>query len=181
MSLCIHTFKNVRIMLDNTGIPNLLTCLFFIFHLEHCTQCKHRILQSNQINVHLLRYFFLIILTKCPSMNIKPYAVEVLLAHIWNIALYYRIECLTTSIAFIFLTSNLTWCGISEERNALNPWYKCNLECSKMCYMTIVINLLSRSRNREITTAEFCWCDLNINLPLIKCELSSHSSCVCVS
>lgn len=141
---------------------------------------SYRILQRNQINLHLLRHFFLIILTKCPSMNIKPYAVVVLLAHIWNIALYYRIECLTTSIAFIFLTSNFIWCGISEERHALNPWYKCNLECSKMCYMTKVIILLSLSLNREITTVKFFWCDLNNNLPLIKCELSSHSSSVCV-
>jgi hypothetical protein len=145
----------------------------------HCAN-TYRILECNQINLHLLRYFFLIILTKCPSMNIKPYAVVILLAYIWNSALYYRIECLTTSIAFIFLTSNFIWRGISEERHTLNPWYKCNLECSKMCYKTKVIILLSVSLSREIATAEFCWCDLNTNLPLIKCELSSHSSSVCV-
>jgi len=79
--------------------------------------------------VHSLwRYFSPIVLTKCPSMNIKPYAVVVLLAHIWNIALHYGIEGLTTSITFIFLTSNFIWCAISEERHTVNSWYKCNLE-----------------------------------------------------
>jgi hypothetical protein len=73
------------------------------------------------------------VLTKCPSMNIKSYAVVVLLAHIWNIALHHREESLATAITLVFLASNFIGCRISEERHAINSWYKSNLECSEMC------------------------------------------------
>lgn len=73
-------------------------------------------------------------------MNIKSYAVMVLLAHIWNIALHYGVESLTTAITLILLAPNFIWCRISEERHAINSWYKSNLECSEMCY-TIFLTL----------------------------------------
>lgn len=73
-------------------------------------------------------------------MNIKSYAVVVLLAHIWNIALHHGKESLTAAITLILLASNFIWWRVSEERHTFNSWYKSNLERSKMCY-TILLTL----------------------------------------
>lgn len=153
----IQIIKNTWILLNgprNTSPLDIF--VLFLPWIQYAAQ-----VHKDYSSIIKLNYIFLIILTKCPSMNIKPYAVVVLFAHIWNIALYYRIECLTTSISFVFLTSNFIWCGISEERHTLNPWYKCNLKCSKMCYIPIGIILLVLSLNCKTITADFCWSDLN--------------------
>ena len=71
-------------------------------------------------------------------MNIKSYAVVVLLAHIWNIPLHYREESLTAAITLVLLASNFVWSRISEERHAINSWYKSNLECREMCYIILL-------------------------------------------
>lgn len=92
-------------------------------------------------------------------MDIKPYAVMVLFAHIWYISLYYRIESLTTSITFVFLTSDFIWCRVSEEWYTLNSWYKCNLECNTMYYMTKAIIFLILYLKRKINQQNL-WMEL---------------------